>query len=330
MFKIGSFFRLTACAALVASAVLFSSCGNGGETYIKSSKDDAAVVMTVDGYDVRREVFEYFYVNYAGQLGEDSSLLKEYVMDSLFELYAGLSLAEEYGITPDDSAVKDRVDSMFDEYAAGYASADDFIADMEQMHINDSVLRLILEAMECSDQVYYKLINEGIIPSDEGEIRDIINSDELIRIKQIFIEKTSDGNDAEKLELAESLHARAVGGEDFAALIDEYGNDWQMFSNPDGVYITKYQNIPEFSDAAFALNINEISGVVETYKGYSIILRLEKEEDYINKHFDDLYDNIQTARFNEMIARIKNELKLKTDEKDAFLIYNPLSFTDAE
>jgi parvulin-like peptidyl-prolyl isomerase len=75
--------------------------------------------------------------------------------------------------------------------------------------------------------------------------------------------------------LAEKVLAEAKApGADFAALAGKYsdepkaaerGGDLGMFTRP--------RMVKEFSDAAFLLKVNEISGIVETKFGYHIIQR---------------------------------------------------------
>lgn len=338
--KVKNTLKLIAAVLVTASMLFSAACGSSD--IVKSSKDDKQTVMTIGNYDVSRELFQYFLMNYAYSISNDESSeidwtipenaseLKESVMASLYDIYGVLAVAKEYGITPDSSTVKQQTENEFASYLASYADEEAFRSDLMSMNMTDSVLKFILSAMECSEQLFYTMINNGEIPSDNDEIMKIMKTDELIRVRQIFIEKSHDSSDADKLALIQSLHDRAVNGEDFGELIDEYGNDWQMFSNPDGAYITKYQNLIPFEKAAFSLGINEISDVVETTAGYSVILRLEKEEDYINEHFDDLYSDIQNARFSEIIESKITALEGATDEKNAFSIYSPSSFSDHE
>jgi parvulin-like peptidyl-prolyl isomerase len=71
---------------------------------------------------------------------------------------------------------------------------------------------------------------------------------------------------------AQEVLDKAKNGEDFEKLIEQYGKDPGMASNPDG-YVVKQdgQYMPEFENAAFALQKGEISGLVATSYGYHII-----------------------------------------------------------
>ncbi len=81
---------------------------------------------------------------------------------------------------------------------------------------------------------------------------------------------------AEARERAEEAKERALGGEDFAALANEYSDD--PGSAADGGNLgrfTRGQMVPAVSDAAFRLEPGGISDVVESDFGFHVIQRLE-------------------------------------------------------
>lgn len=75
-------------------------------------------------------------------------------------------------------------------------------------------------------------------------------------------------------ETANAVYEKAANGEDFDALIAEYGTDPGMVQNPDGYVFTKGEMVLPFETAAFSAEIGEITPPVQTDFGYHIILRL--------------------------------------------------------
>ncbi len=78
----------------------------------------------------------------------------------------------------------------------------------------------------------------------------------------------------EDLETAEAVYEKAVAGEDFDALIAEYGTDPGTAENPDGYLFTTGQMVEPFEKAAYAAKEGEITKPVQTEYGYHIIKRL--------------------------------------------------------
>lgn len=107
-------------------------------------------------------------------------------------------------------------------------------------------------------------------------------SEDMITVKHILIKfpdginnESSDDEKAETKKKAEEVLAKVNAGEDFDSLVEQYNEDpgagksGYTFAN-DGTMVQ------EFSDAAFALEVGKVSGLVETSYGYHIIKRCDR------------------------------------------------------
>ncbi len=76
-----------------------------------------------------------------------------------------------------------------------------------------------------------------------------------------------------KLSVANEVVERAKRGESFAKLAEQYSTDSTRKRGGDLGFFGHGTMVREFEQAAFALQVNEISGPVKTQFGYHIIKR---------------------------------------------------------
>ena len=132
-------------------------------------------------------------------------------------------------------------------------------------------------------------------------------------------------------EEAERILQRALNGEDFATLVETYGEDPGMESNPDGYLIDKdgftadgSQMMQEFTDGAFAVNAGEVNAqLVETSYGYHIIKRCvieKKAEDETEAPVEGEITTQEAAapytQMENMVISEKLEAYIEAEAKD--------------
>ena len=87
-------------------------------------------------------------------------------------------------------------------------------------------------------------------------------------------------DDAEALAFAQTLHQRILVGEDFADLALRFSNDPGSGSQGGDLgWAARGRYVPEFDEAAFSLEVGEISAPVKTSFGYHIIEVLERDDE---------------------------------------------------
>ena len=270
------------------------------ETLVKES-DGSKVVATVNGEDITDlDVRYYAYAEaatYASKNGIAEDEMGSYdwdkevdgkkLSDTIIEKAVAAAIDEvlliqkgaEHGITLDEASanqIKSQVDMLEGQYGEdglllrirtmGITAKSQYI----KMYKKVMTIQKVEADMEENPGNYY--------PEDTTVLNDYIQ-DGKCSVKHILI-KDSDAAAAEgeeapaedKQAKAQSILDRINGGEDFDALLEEFNEDT---SEPDAGYtFVEGQMDPAFEEAAFALKIGEVSGVVKGTNGYHIIKRV--------------------------------------------------------
>ena len=130
-------------------------------------------------------------------------------------------------------------------------------------------------------------------------------------------------DEATAKEVAKKINA----GEDFAAVAKEYSKDpGSAEKGGDLGWFTVGMMVPEFNDAAYALEVNKISEPVQTVNGFHIIQVTEKRD---VKDFGTLEDKKEEIR--ESIAASKGDWDTKVAQliKDAEIKVNDADLKNA-
>jgi len=127
-----------------------------------------------------------------------------------------------------------------------------------------------------------------------------------------------DHTDAKRAEIEDILD-KLNAGEDFATLAMEYSEDGSAEQGGDLDEFGLGQMVQPFEDACLALEIGEISGIVETEFGFHIIMLTDKIEESVQTVEDvrdQLVDIVSSERTTEAIDALKEE---------ADIVYNGLT-----
>lgn len=308
--KINKFTVLILAFVMIA----FSSC-SGGVAPIKGDKDDLKVVANVLEKPICLEEVEYLTFNYKLEMenkygegiwdtAEGSELyraeLESKVEAAMLKNPILLSFYEEYNIDIDDkdtkNSVQEYINSVVDEIGGG----EEYKKQLKENGISDHHLRYLLALEMSREELRQKFLETGLIDDSDDTARDFIESDEVIRTLHVYI-----GNDAgddidENRKLAEKVVSLLEEGEPITRMIGRYSEDFYM-TTTDGYYFMRGEYEEAYENAAFALGVDEYSGVVEGENGFYVIMRLPKESEYIEKNFADLKDRYIYVLFENII-----------------------------
>ena len=293
-------------------------------------KQNRTVVGNVGAYEVYYEELRWMTMQYkdlmAASYGEDiwknketaekyREELESAVFSNIISNYAVLTLCEddllkingEKLIDINGSKIGQLIENYVDATIEDAGSRSAYEEALKDNYLTDSLYRFITGVDICENVLFNYYCNLAIIDdSDEAAIDYIYEN--FIRTVHIYIQNDK-GDDAEaNRALAEAVRLKLLQGEDINTLVKNYSEDRYMASS-DGYYFTKGQYSEAYENAAFALGIDEISPVIETYSGFYVSQRLELDGAYIGAHFStDLKEQYLLAVFNKEIEECKSAL----------------------
>lgn len=168
--------------------------------------------------------------------------------------------------------------------------------------VQDSMLATVnmdaLAEMDREQALVFKLRDEVITVDtaiSEEELRQRFEEDQpglQVRARHILLRLTPDATPAVRdsvTQLAAELEARAKGGEDFATLAQVFSEDGSAQQGGDLGFFGRGAMVAPFEEAAFALDVGDISGVVETPFGLHII----KVDERTQPDFEEVRDGFR-------------------------------------
>ncbi|MDP4090901.1 MAG: peptidylprolyl isomerase [Bacillota bacterium] len=124
--------------------------------------------------------------------------------------------------------------------------------------------------------------------------------------KEAFLEEASVSARhilVDSLEQAEEVSAKLKGGMDFSEAAAEYSTCPSKSRGGDLGQFTRGRMVPEFEEAAFNLEVGEVSEPVQTQFGYHIILVDSKTEAK-----EKAYEEVKPMIMNELISQKQGQL----------------------
>lgn len=276
--------------------------GKAGTAVSALKVGDYTVTPDVFRYFVKNEGLSYEYSLYQNKKISDISkfnwnevadkdsglthkeLVKIKAARTLAPIAATIAEAQKRGIALSDDELKE-ISSFIEQVKTSYG---DKLEETLKMSGYESIEQL--ENMRKLQTMYEKAFN-AFYDDPVSYVKNMTGIDEVlsedkITVKHILIkfpdgvsDSSEEAEKAETLKKAEEVLEKAKANVDFDSLIKEYNEDEDegksgyTFAN-DG---TMVQN---FADAAFKLEIGQISELVETRFGYHIIKRIDRVADF--------------------------------------------------
>lgn len=244
--------------------------------------------------------------------------LLETGLDAAHQYLAIRNYAEMKGIYSDEDAEAKVLDMIENDYG-GEEAFEEMLAE----YYTVDAAKKYLESVGAIYAISYDIC------SDEDAAAEF--EDNYICAKHILIQFSDDMSEDEVLAQSTEIYNKAIAGENFESLIEEYDTDTGQDAES-GYVFTEGEMVDEFYEAALALEVGEISEPVRTDYGYHVIKRYALPAEG-TETYDTYVENARlTAGMNYVSENMEawmEEYPLEIDE-DALSKVDLSVFTIAE
>jgi peptidyl-prolyl cis-trans isomerase C len=280
----------------------------------KPAGDKAAVVngvvITRAHYDKELKVHMERVSRQGRQISDDQlTELKNEVLDGLIEREVLYQQSQKAGINVDDQKV--------DEQLAGikkrFPNDADFQKALTSMNLTEAEVRTqIKRGLAIRGLIDREVADKIVVTEEETKAYYTDNprffkQPEQVKASHILIKVEATADDAAKAaarKKIEDVRKKLTDGGDFAELAKEYSEGPSGPRGGDLGYFGRGQMVKPFDDAVFAMQVNQVSEVVETRFGYHLIKVYDKKPE-------------ETLAYAEVKDRISERLKREKIQKGA-------------
>ena len=305
-----------------------------------SSTDEKKVVGKVGNFEVCYDELYFLASSYKlgleAKYGEYSALsasdakkfddeLRELVYTNIVTNYAILSLCETEDLTIENSDLDDRIDEYVDNLVESEfeGKKKNYKENLKEYGLTDRYVRFTAAVDLLYSDLLAELLEDGKIEDDNDKIKEIVEK-EFVRTWHIMISNDA-GEDVEanRAKAEEALSKLSDGSMTMYKLIGSQYNEDFSIGDLDGLYFTHGSKTKEYEDAAFALEVNEVSEVIEAsvtnangenVTGFYIIQRLALEDKYITDNLPALKEQYHDSVIYSMLEKEREELEFKPNE----------------
>lgn len=351
--------KITAVVLALAVALGVSGCGR-----LQISKELAMVngnMVSVAEYKYYLESIKQQMVQEAGTQDEKAfwsgeidgkkapDVAKERATEEMIRVEIAASKAREKGLTLDsategqintlvkakDKQTKAQVDSIKESTGLSSQGLKDLLiktslASMYAQNVQSNEPDKLEVSEEAITEKYnsdYALVKHILILSSKEE--DAAADPEATADPEASAEPEISAEDykAQQKQLADDVLAKAKAGENFEALISQYGNDPGMTSQPDGYMIDRDGNsvgsqggkmVTEFTQGSFSVGVGQITDLVESSYGWHIIKRyaLPTSGESYDSAVQSIRSSLMQDKYNELIDSFKSEFDIQIRQKE--------------
>ena len=215
------------------------------------------------------------------------------------------------------------IDERYDAIKKRFKTEEEYKDAIAKMGVTETIIRKQLEKGLAIDELLKTSVVKDITVTDEesrkyyDENQDQFKQAEQVKASHILIKVEPTASDEQKAEARkkiETVQGKLKKGDDFAAVAKEYSEGPSKTRGGDLGFFGRGQMVKPFEDAAFAMDVEEVSGVVETNFGYHIIKVSEKKPASTSSYSevkDQLQQHLKQQKTRQAVEAYVEELRKK-------------------
>ena len=241
---------------------------------------------------------------------------------SLYAYYNGISVEVTEKA---DGTLKYKYEAGGVDKVYGY-----FNKDLANSYLTERVMRLTLGTEYAFQQLVRILtVEKNQVIHLDKDVEEYMMSDKFICTRHVFVQNDEGESIDANRAIAETVLSMYNEGSTMDQLIGSKYND-DVTTAYYGAYFTRGEMDEAYENAAFGLEVGEVSGIIETADGFYIIERCEKNTDYMLSNFDTFADQITYAIINDMVRARQAELSITLNEYGSSLVLHKIPTTRIE
>lgn len=315
---------------IVAVVISLSTRPAWADEAVSSDKEIASVngkAISKSQYERRLSVYMKRAAHMGRQLKDaDLKTVKNQILENLIDAELLYQQSQKEGVKVDDKAINEQIEKIKKRFSdeTAYKKA------IERMHVSEKEFRTEIQHGLAINQFLDTSVLQKITVTDE-EGKKYYNNNlklyrqpEKVKISVIWIKVTPDDEESKKNQARkkiEMVQKKVKQGEDFGKLAKAYSEGPSAQREGAWGYLKRGKRADPLRDAAFALNVGEVSGIVETQYGYFLIkvndkkpagttpykevkpriekhLKKEKEKTEIQSYIENLKKSAKIKRFD--------------------------------
>jgi peptidyl-prolyl cis-trans isomerase C len=241
-------------------------------------------IASVNGRAISKSQYERrlsVYMKRAAHMGKqlkdaDLTTVKNQILENLIDTELLYQQSQKEGVKIDDKAINEQIEKIKKRYSSETA----YKKAIERMHVSEKEFRTEIQRALAINQLLDTNVLKKITVTDE-EGKKYYNNNlklywqpEKVKISLIWIKIKPDDEESKKIQARkkiEMVQKKVKQGEDFGKLAKAYSEGPNAKRGGAWGYLKRGETADPLRDAAFALNVGEVSGIVETQYGYYLI-----------------------------------------------------------